>query len=265
MAELDFDRFLVNAKEFFRKEGMLDEQEIEKIDRDWDVFSDGCLDSMGFIEFLTHIEKDVGVEIDFSLIDFEDISTIGDILSASFSRRSPDTCRVGERMEITIREVAAPEDFQRMEGWLAQPRIWKYLGPPFAHGEYKKQHVAFAIKRGQSKLYIFSADGEPVGFAGFSDIDGYNHRANFWYAMANPEFTGRGVTGRACAMIFERGLGELDLHTASAWVIGPNHASHKILLRLGFEEYGVQKEAFLFEDRYVDIHRYNRIVETAAG
>jgi RimJ/RimL family protein N-acetyltransferase len=164
-----------------------------------------------------------------------------------------------KKINISIHLAEESTQFQLIESWLSEPRVWKYLGPPFTDGAYKKSAIAFASKSGRNKFYIVHIDDKPVGLVGLSDICNVNKRANCWYVLGDTSFSGLGVIKTACGLVVKKAFEELGLHTLYAWAVSINPASVRILESNGFKPAGRQREGFNFEDKFVDILWFDQL------
>ena len=86
-----------------------------------------------------------------------------------------------------MREAKSKDDWLLIESWLAQERIWRYLGPPFTNGGFKHTAIAFGARNGSALYFLAFSDNSPVGFVALSDISIVHQRANVWYALGVAE------------------------------------------------------------------------------
>jgi RimJ/RimL family protein N-acetyltransferase len=140
---------------------------------------------------------------------------------------------------------AADRDLELIVGWLAQPRIARWLDfgserPPTALG------LKYALGQGGTRLFTYApadpAQAAPVGVVGLSSIQPRFRTALLWYALGEPRFAGRGLTARAAAEVVRIGFEELDLRAINAWVVDGNEASVRILESIGFQRIGRQRQ-----------------------
>jgi RimJ/RimL family protein N-acetyltransferase len=92
----------------------------------------------------------------------------------------------------------------------------------------------------------------PVGVVGLSDIHPRFRTALLWYALGQPRFAGRGLTGRAAAEVVRLGFHELELAAIQAWAVEGNEASLRILERIGFRAVGRQRRCHLIDGQLRD-------------
>jgi acyl carrier protein len=69
-------RFILSHLDIAFKENGLTEKEITD---DFDIMKRGIIDSIGFIQLISAIEEQFGIEIDFEAMDTENLTVIGSI------------------------------------------------------------------------------------------------------------------------------------------------------------------------------------------
>ena len=154
--------------------------------------------------------------------------------------------------------TAADRDLETIAGWLALPRVAKWLD---FSTERPLTAVAlkYAIAQGSQRLYTYTpADAEgdaPIGVVGLSSIHPRFRTALLWYALGEQRFAGRGLTGRAAAEVVRIGFEELDLRAINAWVVDGNEPSVRILERIGFRRIGRQRQC-----HHIDGQRRDRLL-----
>ena len=75
MAKLDLDGMRGKIRQFFIDREVYNAAELDELGADWHFFNDGGLNSVVFADLLDHLFEETGVEIDFSEVDIEDLST----------------------------------------------------------------------------------------------------------------------------------------------------------------------------------------------
>ena len=90
------------------------------------------------------------------------------------------------------------------------------------------------------------ATGRVVGLFGISAWDRYHRRAEVGYDLARDHW-GKGLAGEALAAVLAFGFDALDLHRIEALTIADNHASVRLLERLGFVREG-NRRAYSWEE-----------------
>ena len=151
--------------------------------------------------------------------------------------------------------TARDSDLETIAGWLAEPRIAKWLDfgmarPPAAVA------LKYATAQGSQRLFTFApARGQevaPIGVVGLSSIHPTFRTALLWYALGEPRYAGRGLTSMAAVEVVRIGFGELDLRAIHAWVVAGNQASARILEKIGFRPIGRQRQCHDIDGRLHD-------------
>jgi RimJ/RimL family protein N-acetyltransferase len=149
--------------------------------------------------------------------------------------------------------TAADRDLETIAGWLASPRIagWLDFG---TERPLTAVALKYAIAQGSMRLFTYApADADaPIGVVGLSSIHARFRTALLWYALGEPRFAGRGLTGRAAAEVVRIGFQELELRAINAWVVDGNEASVRILEKIGFARIGRQRQCHRIEGRRRD-------------
>jgi RimJ/RimL family protein N-acetyltransferase len=152
--------------------------------------------------------------------------------------------------------TAADRDLEMIASWLAEPRISKWLDFG-TERPLTALALKYAISQGSMRLFTYARPDEehtPIGVVGLSSIHPRFRTALLWYALGDPRFAGRGLTGRAAAAaeVVRIGLEELELRAINAWVVVGNEASVRILENIGFRRIGRQRRCHLLEGRRRD-------------
>jgi len=87
-----------------------------------------------------------------------------------------------------------------------------------------------------------------------------DHRAEIGYGL-QPKYWGQGYMMEAAIAILTWGFDTLGLHSIIGDINPENEASRKLLLRLGFEKEGYQRENYYFRGEYLDSEMYGLLVQ----
>jgi ribosomal-protein-alanine N-acetyltransferase len=116
-----------------------------------------------------------------------------------------------------------------------------------------------AVAVGQVDPWTLWYDGEVVGRLNLNNIiRGVLQSANVGY-WVDRELTGRGLATAAVGHAVDRAR-QLRLHRLEAGTLVDNVASQKVLLRCGFEEFGLAPEYLFIAGRWQDHRLYQRIL-----
>jgi len=155
---------------------------------------------------------------------------------------------------ITFRSHSK-KDIPYRVAWFNNPKVNKYLGhSPGKRTTLKKQEEWFARYRQdkQMKYFTILADQKPIGFMGFSNIDGVNKNADIVLAIGDDQYRGKGVGKLALRFLVEYGFKTLKLHKINAGVFKENKAAVHLNKSLGFVTEGVFKDEAFFGAKFHD-------------
>jgi ribosomal-protein-alanine N-acetyltransferase len=163
--------------------------------------------------------------------------------------------------EVSVRLVR-PEDAEELSRLETENRDHLLSGGPIRADEYVTVagqrevigHALEAHRSGTGVPLVIDLDGEVVGRISLNGIvRGALQSASVGYWVA-ADSSGRGVASRALALMVDRAFGDLELHRLQAETTVANEASARILLRAGFEQYGLARDYLLIGGRWQD-HR----------
>ncbi|MGZ4480034.1 MAG: GNAT family N-acetyltransferase [Nocardioidaceae bacterium] len=116
-----------------------------------------------------------------------------------------------------------------------------------------------AVEVGQNLAWVLTCGDEIVGRVNLNNIVMGVLRSGslgYWVAEAH---TRRGLASAAVAHAVDRAL-ERGLHRVDAGTLLRNKASQAVLLRNGFEQYGVAPKFLFIDGRWQDHNLYQRIL-----
>lgn len=108
------------------------------------------------------------------------------------------------------------------------------------------------------------APGAPlIGACGLNDIHVEHRRGEIGYWLL-PECWGRGIATECVGAMLEHAWGPMGLHRVAAEVDVENHASRRLLDRLGFRLEGIRRDYERKHDSFIDLMIYARLATDAA-
>jgi len=109
------------------------------------------------------------------------------------------------------------------------------------------------------------APGAPlIGACGLNDIRAEHRRGELGYWLL-PELWGRGVATECVAAMLEHAWGPMGLHRVAAEVDVENHASRRLLDRLGFRLEGIRRDYERKHGSFIDVMIYARLATDAVA
>lgn len=164
-------------------------------------------------------------------------------------------------MEVSIRKFEK-EDIPKKVEWINNPENNQYLHydiPISVEGTERwfDSHI------GDNSRFdaVIEADGVPVGTIGLLSIDRTNSKAEFYIAMGEPNYKGKGVAKKSSQLIIDYGFEVLGLNRIYLFTEVENDNAQKLFERVGFVKEGVMRQDVLSHGKYVDRIAYSILRE----
>lgn len=103
---------------------------------------------------------------------------------------------------------------------------------------------------------VIEADGVPVGTIGLLSIDTKNQKAEYYIAMGEVAYKGKGIAKRASALLLDYAFRELLLNRVYLYTETKNISAQKLFERVGFRQEGCIRQDLLSRGQYVDRYIY---------
>lgn len=107
-------------------------------------------------------------------------------------------------------------------------------------------------------------DNELAGTIGYNTIDWSNKSCSIGYWLAE-KHVGKGIMTKACTVMVEYALNDLDLNRVEIRCGEENHRSRAIPKRLGFKEEGMIREAELIRGEFISHYIYGIVKSEWSG
>lgn len=164
-------------------------------------------------------------------------------------------------VEVSIRKFEKKDIPKKVE-WINNPDNNQYLHydiPISVEGteRWLDSHA------GDNNRYdaVIEADGVPVGTIGLLSIDRKNSKAEFYIAMGEPAYKGKGIAKKASQKIIDYGFEFLGLNRIYLFTEVENGNAQKLFERVGFVKEGVMRQDVLSHGKYVDRIAYSILRE----
>lgn len=108
---------------------------------------------------------------------------------------------------------------------------------------------------------VIEADGVPVGTIGLLSIDRKNSKAEYYIAMGEVDYKGKGVAKEASKLILAYGFETLRLNRIYLFTEVENISAQKLFERVGFVREGVIRQDIVSHGKYVDRIAYGFLRE----
>ena len=155
-------------------------------------------------------------------------------------------------MEITIRRFERTDIPKKVE-WVNNPEnnMFLHYDIPIC---VEKTEKWFDSHLGEDTRYdaVIEADGVPVGTIGLLSIDRKNSKAEYYIAMGETSYKGKGVAKEASRLILQYGLEVLGLNRIYLFTEVENVSAQKLFERVGFVREGLIRQDIVSHGKFVD-------------
>jgi [ribosomal protein S5]-alanine N-acetyltransferase len=152
----------------------------------------------------------------------------------------------------TVLRQLDPSDAVDLFAFRSDPEVQRYNSAPMqdpaeATALIDELRAQYAAQQAVHWAVTLPGDPRVLGLMGLAAVDNYHSRAEIGYDLRRDHW-GRGVATDAARAILTFGFISLDLHRVEAQTIADNHASVRLLQRLGFQLEGVRRDHSWEED-----------------
>jgi len=164
-------------------------------------------------------------------------------------------------MKVNIRKFERTDIPKKVE-WINNPENNQFL-----HYDIPISIVGterwFDSHQGEETRYdaVIEADGVPVGTIGLLSIDRKNSKAEYYIAMGEVDYKGKGVAKEASRLILEYGFEKLDLNRIYLFTEVENTAAQRLFEKVGFVKEGIIRKDIISHGKYVDRIAYGFLRE----
>lgn len=164
-------------------------------------------------------------------------------------------------VQISIRKFERTDIPKKVE-WINNPENNRFL-----HYDIpicvEKTEKWFDSHLGEDTRYdaVIEVDGLPVGTIGLLEIDRKNAKAEYYIAMGETSYKGKGVAKEASRLILAYGFEELGLNRIYLFTEVENVVAQKLFERVGFVREGVIRQDIASHGKYVDRIAYGFLRE----
>ena len=147
-----------------------------------------------------------------------------------------------------------PEDLDRVLGWMEDPAVHGWFD--FGQGRQQLSAVALNVmaRSPQNCMRIFGerSSDAALGVVVLSDVLHPFGTASFWVVRDRHRSAYPGITADATRALMHEGFNRFARSTINAWVVETNERSLRLLQRVGFQVYGVQRASHRMDGRVLD-------------
>lgn len=164
-------------------------------------------------------------------------------------------------MKVTIRKFEQTDIPKKVE-WVNNPENNQFL-----HYDIpiciEKTEKWFDSHFGEDTRYdaVIEADRVPVGTIGLLSIDRKNSKAEYYIAMGETSYKGKGIAKEASLLILQYGFETLLLNRIYLYTEVENVAAQKLFEKVGFVREGLIRQDILSHGKYADRYAYGYLRE----
>ena len=170
-----------------------------------------------------------------------------------------------QEVKVTIRRFERKDIPKKVE-WINNPENNSFLhyDIPICVEKTEKWYDSHL---GDDDRYdaVIEADGMPVGTIGLLSIDKKNSKAEYYIAMGETEYKGKGVAKSASLLILKYGFEILELNKIYLYTEAENIAAQKLFERVGFIKEGLIRQDILSRGKLADRYAYGYLREDWHG
>lgn len=108
---------------------------------------------------------------------------------------------------------------------------------------------------------IIEVNKTPVGTIGLLNIDRKNSKAEYYIAMGETKYKGKGVAKEASRLLLSYGFEKIGLNRIYLYTESGNVTAQRLFEKLGFIKEGIIREDVLSHGKYVDRYVYGCLRE----
>lgn len=149
--------------------------------------------------------------------------------------------------DVSLRKFSF-EDIPLKIKWINNPLNNEYLHYDLPL-EYEKTCRWFERIKNSADRFdaVIECEGKPVGLVGLLNIDGQELSAEYYIAMGDPAYKGKGVAKKASKLILEYACDRLKLKRIYLTVEPANIAAIRLYEKLSFKSIGKKDGQCLYE------------------
>ncbi len=166
-----------------------------------------------------------------------------------------------QEVQITIRKFERT-DIPRKVEWINDSKNNQFLHYDIPLS-VEKTEKWFDSHLGEDTRFdaVIEADSVPVGLTGLLSIDRKNSKAEYYIALGEQAYKGKGVAKEATRLILNYGFGVLGLNKIYLFTEIGNTEAQRLFERVGFVREGIIRQDIISRGVFVDRIAYGYIRE----
>lgn len=166
-----------------------------------------------------------------------------------------------QEVNVTIRRFERTDIPKKVE-WINNPENNQFLHYDIPICEEKTErwfdsHVGDKIRYDA----VIEVDGTPVGTIGLLSIDQINRKAEYYIAMGETAYKGKGIAKRATNLLLRYGFEVLNLNRIYLFTEVNNVAAQRLFEKVGFVKEGMLRQDILSHGEFADRYAYGLLRE----
>lgn len=159
-------------------------------------------------------------------------------------------------MIVTIRKFKR-EDIPKKVEWINNPENNQFLHYDIPI-EIEKTQRWYENIAGRTDRYdaVIEADGVPCGTIGLLNINRKNSKAEYYIAMGETSFKGKGVATQASKLLLDYGFKVIGLNRIYLFTETENILAQKLFEKVGFVREGCMRLDIVSHGKFVDRYVY---------
>lgn len=164
-------------------------------------------------------------------------------------------------MEITIRRFQETDIPYKVK-WINDDRNNKYLHYNLPLVEDKTLLWFDSVKDQLNRVdYTILIEGQPVGLIGLLNIDQKNRKAEYYIALGEDDFKGKGIAKKSSDLLIRETYQQYNLNKIYLYTEVENIPAQRLFDKIGFVKEGILKEDLIQDDKKIDRFLYGLFVE----
>lgn len=169
--------------------------------------------------------------------------------------------RLFEYMEIKIRKFQET-DIPYKVRWINDDENNRFLHYDLPLEENKTLLWFNSIKDREDRAdFTITYKDAPVGLIGLINIDNKNRKGEYYIAIGEKNYKGKGIATVASELLIMESLNTYNLNKIYLYTEVENIAAQKLFEKVGFKKEGLLKEDLIYKGRKIDRFVYALIIE----
>ena len=155
-------------------------------------------------------------------------------------------------MSISLRKFDENDIINKIN-WINNPANNQFLHYDLPL-EYEKTKQWYLKNRDREDRFdaVIECNGIPVGLIGLLNIDFQNKKAEYYIAMGDASFKGKGIATKASHLLLKYAFDEIKLNRIYLYTEKDNIIAQRLFEKVGFKKEGLLLNDIYFKDRKVD-------------